>query len=253
MARKAIEIFGVVGQLGGGGSASSPYSRHVQFIKWRQVGGEICNTPLFVQEPCRKEEIRTWMKSINAGCMLHMTIRLTRQMHPEQFRAKVVSYFGKSRADKELLNAAKDKRSTSIDVNGFATFRLNRRHDCYSTTVLVDKKKVSIEIQSDRQKTIADICKQLDTVGFLKSAYRQHLSQVLERDLLPLKNSRWLDDTEKPLTSTQFRKSVKLFAIEIATNGKYECIFDDGDLFGGHDLVVRGNLKTGPKSADLHG
>ncbi len=253
MASKVIEILGVVDEGGGGGAAYSPYYRDVQFSKWRQVGGDICGTKLYVREPCKEVEIRPWMKSIKAGTMLHMEIRFTKQMASDQLRGKVIRYFGKTRSDKELLNAAKDKRPTSIDIPGFATFKLDRRHDCYSTTVVLGNKKVCIDVQSDRHKTIADICKQVEDVDFLKPAYQQRLSQALERDLLPLKNSAWLDDNEKPLNGAQFRKALKLSAIEIAANGKYECIFDDGELFGGHDLVVRGNLKSGPKDADLHG
>ena len=95
------------------------------------------------------------------------------------------------------------------------------------------------------------LCKHICNHGFWQ--HRQRINHILERDLLPLKNSSWLDDSEKPLNRVQFLRKLKMSAIEIASNGAYECIFVDGDLFGGHDLIIRGSLKLGPETADLHG
>ena len=254
MAARVIEIYGVVGKMGGGGSsASSPYERTVQFSKWREVGGEISNIPLYVREPCKKSEVRPWTKKINAGCMLHMEIRFTKQYVKEQLRGKVVRFIGKTRADKELLAAAKDKRPSKIKIPGFAVFTLNPRHDSYEATISSGKTKVCLEISSDRKRTIENLCERFQKHGLLKRDLQTRMLDILERDLLPLKNEQWLDEGEKPITRAKFRESLKIFAIEIASSGAYECIFQDGDLFCGHDLVVRGNLKTGPKHADLHG
>lgn len=253
MARRSIEIYGVVDEMGGGGAAYSPYYRDVQFSKWREVGGEICGIPLYVREPCKKSDIRSWMKKITAGSMLHMEIRLTKKLVEDQLRGKVVRYIGKTRADKELLEAAKDKRPSTIEVPGFGVFTLDSRHDCYVTTISIAKSRAALEVRSDRKRTIDTLCQRIQQQGLLKREYQTRMLDVLERDLLPLKNEQWLEDDEKPVTRTQFRRAPRLASIEIATNGAYECVFDDGGQFWGHDLVVYGSLKTGPKHADLYG
>jgi hypothetical protein len=253
MAQRTIEIFGVVDEMGGGGAAGSPYYRDVQFSKWREVGGEICSIPLYVREPCKETDIRPWMKMIKAGSMLHMEIRFTKQLVEDQLRGKVIRYIGKTRADKELLEAAKDKRPSTIEISGFAVFALDSRHDCYTAAVSQRKSKVTVEIGSDRKRTISTLCQRIQRVGLLKRDYQNRLLDVLERDLLSLKNEEWLDDGEKPVTPTRFRRLLKLSAIEVDARGSYEIVFHDGGLFAGHDLVVRGNLKAGPKHADLHG
>lgn len=254
MAGKVIEIFGVVGSGGGGGGDSdSHYYRDVQFSKWRKVGGEICSTALYVREPCREVEIRPWMKSINAGCMLHMTIRLTKQMVPEQFRGKVVTYFGKTRADKELLDSAKDKRPATLKIEPVGTFRLNPRHDCYESSITFGKYNVQLALETTRKAALEKLCQQIVTGKVLLPAFVVRLLDTIERDLLPVKNDDWLEPGDKKYLPLQFRRAFKPTFVSFTSSGKYEWIFDDGDMFMGHDVVVRGSLKGGPKMADLYG
>lgn len=253
MAGKLVEIYGVVDELGGGGDASAPYHRNVQFKTWRIVGGEISSTPLYVREPCNKSDIRPWNRTIKSGNMLHMEIRFTKQFVEEQLRGKVIRYFGKTRKDKELLAAAVDKRPASLKVKEFPDFHLDRDSDGYATTIAIGKRKVRLLIESDRKRTIENVCRKIHQQGLFKRDYLDRLLAALVKDMLPLKNENWLDEGDKPVTAVRFRKSLSLSEILVTSNGSYECIFDDGEQFWGHDLVVRGNLKSGPKHADLYG
>ena len=254
MAGRLVEVYGVVDDYGGGGGdVCAPYHRTVQFKKWRVVGGEISSTPLYVKEPCKESDVQRWVRTIKPGNMLHMEIRFTKQYVEEQLRGKVIRYFGKTRKDKELLAAAGDKRPASIKVEGVPAFQLDRDSDGYATTVVVGKGKVRLLIESDRKRTIESCCEKIRQQNLIKGEYQNRLLAVLERALLPLKNEDWLDDGDKPVTAAKFRRSLKLSEVDVTSNGSYECIFDEGDQFFGHDLVVRGNLKAGPKHADLHG
>lgn len=254
MAARLVEIYGVVDEHGGGGGdVCAPYHRNVQFKKWRIVGGAISNTLLYVKEPCKESDVQRWVRTIKPGNMLHMEIRFTKQYVKEQLRGKVVRYLGKTRKDKELLAAAADKRASSIKVKGFPDFQLDRDSDGYATTVALGKRNVRLLIESDRKRTIESVCDRIRQQNLFKREYQNRLLAVLERDLLALKNEDWLDDGDKPVTAAKFRRSLKLTEVDVAPNGSYECIFDDGDQFSGHDLVVRGNLKSGPRDADLHG
>jgi hypothetical protein len=87
----------------------------------------------------------------------------------------------------------------------------------------------------------------------LQSAFVTGLVDFIERDLLPLKNQRRREHSEPEFSAAKFRKAFQPSFIEVAASGSYEWIFDDGGLFMGHDVVVRGSFKSGPKSADVHG
>jgi hypothetical protein len=71
--------------------------------------------------------------------------------------------------------------------------------------------------------------------------------------LLPLKNDSWLGENERELTPADFKKKMKLQSINVAGDGSFEFWHDDGDLFWGHSIQIRGKLKDGLVDADIPG
>jgi hypothetical protein len=71
--------------------------------------------------------------------------------------------------------------------------------------------------------------------------------------LLPLKNDTWLQKGESPLTEADFLKRMRLQSIWFGEDGSFEFWHNDGDLFWGHSIEVRGNLKDGLTEADIPG
>jgi hypothetical protein len=76
--------------------------------------------------------------------------------------------------------------------------------------------------------------------------------------LLPLKNSTWRDEDEagqlEPLlTEAAFAARLTLESIEVEEGGDFLIYFDDGGLFVGHLIEVRGSLDGGCTTAGLVG
>ena len=71
------------------------------------------------------------------------------------------------------------------------------------------------------------------------------------RELLPLKNDAWRDEDEPRLSPAQFAARITLQSVN--AYGSFGFWHDDGDLFWGHSVQVTGNLKEGPKDADIPG
>jgi hypothetical protein len=46
---------------------------------------------------------------------------------------------------------------------------------------------------------------------------------------------------------------MKLESITVHPDGRFEFWFDDGDLFWGHSIAVRGSLAEGPTEASVEG
>jgi len=193
------------------------------------------------------------MKSTRPGQLLRMKIRFTKQYVSEQLRGKVVEYRGKERGDKELLAASKEKRPLTDEVPGLGIMRLDPRHDSYQTTIKLQRRDVSVEIESDKPRALHTLGSRLLKLGISTSTFQTQLLDVLAGDLLPVWNESWREPKQKPLTASGLKKAVRLTGVIIASNGACEFLFEDGDLFGGHDLVVRGNLTSGPRQADLYG
>jgi hypothetical protein len=46
---------------------------------------------------------------------------------------------------------------------------------------------------------------------------------------------------------------ISLESVTVSTDGAFEFLYQDGGLFDGHAIVVRGTLKDGPETADIYG
>ncbi len=57
-------------------------------------------------------------------------------------------------------------------------------------------------------------------------------------ELLTLKNNSWLEVNEMPVTKQLFFDSLKLKSVLVYAEGSIELYFDDGGLFGEHDIIV---------------
>lgn len=83
--------------------------------------------------------------------------------------------------------------------------------------------------------------------------WKQVIEAYAIQSLLDIKNDTWLEDDEAELTADQFLSRIILETISIASDGDFEFWYNDGDLFGGHSIVVRGNLELGPIEACTEG
>jgi hypothetical protein len=225
----------------------------VQFSHWRIVGGEIETIPLYIYRECKEDEIRPWMKSIQPRNMLRVKVQFTRSIVPEQRRAKIIELIGKDRSDTELRAAAKDRRPAKIADPYFKTLTLDRSADCYRTKVKWRTKAVDLCFDLDNEKKLTTLCRKAE--AFWRTAKEQdgHTRATAVRDLLELKNDSWLEQGERKVTPRQFASRLKLTSVVVSKNGAFEFVFDDGDLFMGHDVVVHGTFSAGPKRADIGG
>ncbi|MFN8530409.1 MAG: DUF2262 domain-containing protein [Anaerolineae bacterium] len=86
-----------------------------------------------------------------------------------------------------------------------------------------------------------------------QEAWNQRILDFCVQALLNTANTAWLEDDEPALTPGDFKSRIKLLSIQIGTAGEFSFVYDDGQIFLGHAVVVTGNVSSGPKRADLWG
>ena len=77
--------------------------------------------------------------------------------------------------------------------------------------------------------------------------------RVATEQLLSLKNGEWLGEKERPMSPDRFGKRLSLIEIAIDVGGTFVFYFDDGDLFFGHTIIIRGRLPDGFSDAGIAG
>jgi hypothetical protein len=55
------------------------------------------------------------------------------------------------------------------------------------------------------------------------------------------------------LTAGEFKKRMALDSITVVPDGSFEFWHNDGDLFWGHLIQIRGNVTEGPTDASIAG
>jgi len=85
------------------------------------------------------------------------------------------------------------------------------------------------------------------------AAWNERIQQAVVTDLLQLKNGAWLQEDEQPVTAAEFLARTTLTTISISEDAEFEFWCDDGDLFWGHSIMVRGDLENGPTDVGIHG
>lgn len=91
-----------------------------------------------------------------------------------------------------------------------------------------------------------EFCKDLAT-------WHEQAKDYAAKELLELKNDTWLDEDEKEVNATEFKKKMRLENLEIHADGNFDFWFADGDLFWGHSIIVSGNIKSGFTQAEIAG
>jgi hypothetical protein len=113
-----------------------------------------------------------------------------------------------------------------------------------------DGKNIKISIYNDERCTIE---KGLETLKVLienQLSWNEKIKNYAVQELLKLKNECWLDDDETKLTSSTFLDSIGLKYL-IITDDDFSFEFDDGDIFGGHNIMISGTILDGLTSASI--
>ncbi|MBQ0737068.1 DUF2262 domain-containing protein [Aquimarina celericrescens] len=165
----------------------------------------------------------------------------------------------------DFKSESEDFEVLSVKVSGefFEKFPQAKKKDNYvgESTLITNTAKLSLfgnkvditydpsEIELNEDKFIDQINRNLNWIAENESELK---SRVTEK-LLPLKNENWLDENEAELSENDFVKRIKLTSISFFGKGNSEMIFDDGDLFWGHEIVADLNVKNKLTDVNVRG
>ncbi len=64
------------------------------------------------------------------------------------------------------------------------------------------------------------------------------IEQAISNSLLSFKNSDWLQPNESPMTKEEFLNRINLVSADFFDDASLELCFNDGDIFGGHYIIL---------------
>jgi len=247
-----VNIFGVVSPGGSCGvfRRNDLWNFSATLDRWRIVGSELQSEPLGVSREMTESEFERFRR-FDPYAVIHIRARVGRLENGHNL-ALLEEFVGLQTADAELNDYAEQlQQPVTFDEPAFGTFTLDRRVDWFSGEVIWNGMPVVLHLTDSN-----DVEKSLATARFLwqdQSGWTQRVLDFAVQELLPVKNEGWLEVDEAELSPDEFKERMMLESISVQPDGTFEFWHDDGDLFWGHSIQIRGNLSEGLKYADIPG
>lgn len=255
-AAKPVEIVGLLHPSGIGGGwtrGDNRWTLNIHLIAWRVRGEPLRNTPLNILKRVDQRAIRPLMDRFGEYEILRVRARLAESNILGSPRALLLSPISRD-TDPDLAAIARELRKpVRVEDPKLGSFTLDRRIDIFSAQTKWGRMPVHLHLDAATPRAAAS------TLPHARALFRSHASwdrRARARavaDLLKLKNEGWLNEGDPPVTARQFASLMKIDSISIHPSGRVELWYDDGDLFFGHSIVVRGTIRRGPTTADIEG
>ncbi|WP_282074860.1 DUF2262 domain-containing protein [Maribacter aquivivus] len=105
------------------------------------------------------------------------------------------------------------------------------------------------ELEIDEGLFITKLNEKLDWI----SRNENEINSAITEKLLPLKNEDWIEENETIISKKEFVKRIKLTFILVFDDTSLELVYDDGDLFWKHQIVVDLNKENKITDVDISG
>jgi hypothetical protein len=134
---------------------------------------------------------------------------------------------------------------------------LNKQFSCFEGAIYWQGKMVdiSLDVNKNNKSSWTKARKAMKTMLTEQAKWDREMRDFAAKKLTAL-SCEWRESADEPtpeITEQSFAKRIELNTISMTAGGLFSAYFDDDDMFFGHCVTVRGNLKKGIVSADMEG
>lgn len=223
---------------------------------WRLTGQPLIQRDLTVLRPVSptiregKQRADKIFEEIPAFSIQRLSVLLSK----DRSRALVGKVLKIEAADESLLSLAERLRQpVVISTEEFGNLVLNPRIDWFEGKREWNGRSIDVRFDKCGDARIDNAMETASTLWKQQEVWKRRIEDFAVKELLALKNEDWLDEDEARLTPADFESRLELQSIGFAPDGSFDFCFDDGGLFCGHWIEIRGTLRDGPTDAEIFG
>ena len=252
-------VTGVVSPLGPSASQAgqnAPWIGAVTLVAWRSDDGPVEVSSLRIEHPLGDSAAtrESWMQSFRPRTVVRFRISgavRTKGLHPF---AEFTEYLGKAE-DSELLKAADPILNppdfVDADLGRFvADLRLP---ELFNGTATWLGEPVDLTLSTRTRDDLPDCAATAKQLLKDAARWQTEAEKTIIDNLYELWVEEWRPKEAPILSRRDFADRLTKPAITIYEGGEFEMEFGDGDLFGGHWILVPGSLEEGIEDAGLAG
>jgi hypothetical protein len=252
---QVTDILGVVSAFGAGGSqgrSDEKWNLVFFFDGWRQGSGPVQTTELRVEMPVSESELSSYLARVKPYDML--LIKGQMADHPAGRKQALAREIVFDVSDVELATRAQElQKPVTVENPRFGVFTLNRSVNWFCGASLWAGKRIELNLSMENSDSVEELFAVATQIWDSEEEWNDKIVEYAVKSLLPLKNDVWLEEDEMELNADQFGERMSLNSITIYPDGAFEFWYDDGGMFLGHLIMVRGSLAGGLDDAGIHG
>jgi hypothetical protein len=249
-----VDPSGVLGVCGFRSRGKKPWTLLVTLASWRDHEGTLHRSRLNVRSEMSKKELDKLRAAISAFQIIRLLVRIGEDAAFDSPQAALIDIIDSSASDPELEEIAHAlQQPVTLETKVLGKLTLDRSVGWYEGTVRVGMKKIQISIDPDDIDNPEATIESAERLVITIKDWDKKARDLAAKELLSVKNDFWLEEGEAEVTAEQFKKRMKTKSITVHENGRFDFWYEDGDLFLGHSIEVRGNFDSGFTDAGFHG
>ncbi len=261
-AEPVVQLIGLVdasGVSGGSLAGETLSTMSVGLEAWRIGDGPVQARPLRVRRKVPCDEITHWMQQFGMENIVRLHARVSEENVFGSPQALMEEFVG--RAEDRGLREYQRQLLVPIVHNDpiLGNLTWSRRYDWFDGSAKWHggrgwfATRVRVRLSTGTAENLPAALRVAHALWADQSGWDDRVRNYAVEKLLELKNGNWLGEGESPLTAKQFLKRMTLETISVDADGSFDFWHNDGDLFLGHSIQIRGNLTDGPTCADIPG
>jgi len=256
--RPVEEVLGLVGASGACGwpVEGGRWTLSFGFETWKIPPGPWKQNHLRVDYVGTPEDFESLSSRIATYTVFRIRARVVEESVFGTSVAELVEFLGPDESDPELNQAAIDLQKPAVVTDRqFGELTLDRRVNWYTADTTWNGAAVALHLGVDPSGSLDGALATARSLWKDQARWAERIADYAVQRLLPVKNDSWLDEDEEEaeLTPQDFRSLMDLDSISVSPDGSFEFWHDDGDMFLGHSILIRGDLDSGPTQADIAG
>jgi hypothetical protein len=246
-------VIGLVDAFGSGAGCignAEQWTLVFYLAAWKSQDGAVTQQRQRCEMPVEKSAVEHWMRQVRAYSQHTLHV----QGETASGAVLVRSITPCQAADADLKRIADDLQiPVRLDTPEFGVLEREKCSDQFEGTALWNGSEINLLLRCADPESPQAVISLAAGLFQAQQQWHRRISDFALSQLLPLKNEHWLGEDEAQCTAADFLSRMKLLTIEIDDAGDFTFWHEDGELFFGHAIEVRGNLVDGPTDADIPG
>lgn len=142
----------------------------------------------------------------------------------------------------------------ALQSTRFGTFVYDPTYDWFEAKTRFGDAAITLNLHADKADEVAQLLAHAEDMAADEAHWLARLQQCAA-GLTDIANA-WNEEEDAwdgPIDSASFVSRITLTSIGLFNGSMFEAYFDDGNLFWGHSIVVRGTIADGPQEAETVG